>query len=297
MTSIPTQNGKAERSDTDIARALSQQEIQAYFQPKVDLRTARVVGVEALARWAHPNLGLISARDFLDRVEAGGHMRALTECVIEFSTRAAGDWWRSGLGMQLSLNLPLGHISSSDWNLPEFVAGALAASGLPGEAVQFEVTEEGLLGDARVAAELLDQLSELGATVSIDDFGTGHFSLRQLQSLPIEELKLDRSLVAALNEDEDRTIIRSTIHLAHQMGLAVVAEGVETKEAWRQLRSMGCERAQGFLIAKPLPAREVPAWLATWNQRARELTATKPVRRRSVKADGRQPSASATAPA
>ncbi len=297
MTSIPTQEGRAERSDSDIARALNQGEIQAHFQPKVDLRSARVVGVEALARWAHPDLGVIPARDFLDRVEAGGHMPALTERVIEFSTRAAGDWWRSGLGMQLSLNLPLGNLSGSDRSLPEFVAGALAASGLPGEAVQFEVTEEGLLGDAGVVAELLGQLSELGATISIDDFGTGHFSLRQLQSLPIEELKIDRSLVAALDEDEDRTLIRSTIHLAHQMGLAVVAEGVETKEAWRQLRSMGCERAQGFLIAKPLPAREVPAWLATWSHRARELTATKRVRRRSVKANGRRSPASTKAPA
>ncbi len=296
MTSISTQEGSDERRETDIARALDQREIQAHFQPKVDLRSAGVVGVEALARWAHPSLGLIAARDFLEPVEAGGHMRALTERMIEFSTRAAGDWWRSGMGMQLSLNLPLGHISGSDWDLPEFVAGALAASGLPGEALQFEVTEDGLLGDTGLAAELLGQLRELGATISIDDFGTGHFSLRQLQSLPIEELKLDRSLVGALSEEEDRTIIRSTIHLAHQMGLTVLAEGVETKEAWRQLRSMGCERAQGFLIAKPLPAREVPAWLATWNQHARELSATKPARRRGLK-DRRRSSASAEAPA
>ncbi len=297
MTSIPIQEGSDKRPEADIARALGDGEIQAHFQPKVDLRSARVVGVEGLARWAHPSLGLISAKDFLDPVEAGGHMRALTERMIEFSTRAAGDWWRSGLGMQLSLNLPLGHTLGSDWNLPEFVAGALAASGLPGEALQFEVTEDGLLGDAGLAAELLGELSELGATISIDDFGTGHFSLRQLQSLPIEELKLDRSLVGALSEDEHRIIIRSTIHLAHQMGLAVLAEGVETKEAWRQLRSMGCERAQGFLIAKPLPAREVPAWLATWNQRARELTASKPVRHRGIKANGQRSPAGAEAPA
>jgi EAL domain-containing protein (putative c-di-GMP-specific phosphodiesterase class I) len=279
MNPNQTHIGSAPQRNPDIARALAQREIQAYFLPKVDLRSARVVGVEALARWAHPDRGLIPAGDFLDLVEAGGHMRALTERVIEFSTRAAGDWWRSGLGLQLSVNLPLGAFSERDWNLPQFITEALAASGLPGEALQFEVTEKGLLIDPELSARVIGELTQLGASISVDDFGTGHFSLRQLAELPIEELKLDRTLIAALDIEEERIIVRSTIHLAHQMGLQVVAEGVESEGAWRQLRSMGCERAQGFLVAKPLPAREVPAWLASWNQRARELRSTKQVRR------------------
>jgi diguanylate cyclase (GGDEF)-like protein len=265
----------------DLARAIEDGEVLAYFQPKVDLRSARVIGVEALVRWDHPEKGLVPPGEFLDLAEAGGHMRALTERVIEFSTRAAGDWWHSGLGLQLSVNLAPSTFSESDWNLDGFVAKALARTGLPGKALQFEVTEDALMADPDIAAEILRSLSKLGATISIDDFGTGHSSLGRLKSLPIDELKIDRSFVQDLTDDEDKTIVRSTIHLAHQMGLQVVAEGVETEEAWRQLRSMGCERAQGFLIAKPLPAREVPAWLASWNHRARELSSTKRVQRRT----------------
>jgi EAL domain-containing protein (putative c-di-GMP-specific phosphodiesterase class I) len=285
MTSNQTENGSGERRATDIPRALDRGEIQAHFLPKVDLRSARVVGVEALARWIHPTGGVLPAGSFMDLIADGGHLRSLTEKVLEFSTRAAGDWWRSGLGLQLSLNLPLGPVAAN-WNLPELVTDALAASGLPGDALQFEVTEDGLLADPEIAAGLLGDLNELGATISIDDFGTGHFSLRQLKRLPLEELKLDRSLISGLDEEENRSIVRSTIHLAHQMGIQIVAEGVESETAWRQLRSMGCERAQGYLIAKPLPAREVPAWLASWNQRARDLSSTRP--RRLRRAPGRK---------
>jgi diguanylate cyclase (GGDEF)-like protein len=275
----------------DLARALQEDEIIAYFQPKVDLRSARVIGVEALARWNHPERGLVSPGDFLPLAEAGGHMRALTERVIEFSTRAAGDWWHSGLGLQLSVNLAPSTFSDRDWQLVDFVAKTLARTGLPGKALQFEVTEDALMADPEVAADTLARLSDLGATISIDDFGTGHSSLGRLKSLPIDELKIDRSFILDLSTDEDKTIVRSTIHLAHQMGLQVVAEGVETEDAWRQLRSMGCERAQGFLVAKPLPAREVPAWLASWNQRARELSSTKRVRRSKRPAKRAQPAA------
>jgi diguanylate cyclase (GGDEF)-like protein len=280
----------------DLARALQDGEIVAHFQPKVDLRSARVIGVEALVRWDHPERGLVSPAEFLPLAEAGGHMRALTERVIEFSTRAAGDWWHSGLGLQLSVNLAASSFSEPDWNLDAFVAETLARTGLPGKALQFEVTEDALMADPEVAAETLKKLSKLGSTISIDDFGTGHSSLGRLKSLPIDELKIDRSFIQDLTDDEDKTIVRSTIHLAHQMGLQVVGEGVETEEAWRQLRSMGCERAQGFLISKPLPARQVPAWLATWNQRARQLGSTKRVQRRS-KAAAERPKDAATAEA
>jgi EAL domain-containing protein (putative c-di-GMP-specific phosphodiesterase class I) len=286
MSSIELQNGNAK--DSDLARALTHGEIEPYFLPKVDLRNARPLGVEALARWVRPNKGVTAASAFMDQVEEGGYDRSLTERMIDFSTRVAGDWWRSGLGLQLSVNLSLGAVADSGWDLPEFVNGGLAASGLPSKALQFEVTEDGLLTNAARATEVIGQLTDLGTSISIDDFGTGHFSLRQLKQLPIEELKMDRSLVSGLEDEENRAIVRSTIHLAHQMGIAVLAEGVETETAWRQLRSMGCERAQGHLIAKPLPAREVPAWLASWNQRARELTSTRRVGRTSAAAAKRR---------
>ena len=147
--------------------------------------------------------------------------------------------------------------------------------------MQFEITENCLISDPPRAAEALERLTRLGATIALDDFGTGHFSLRQLVRLPLEELKIDRSLIIGLGDEENKTMVRATIHLAHQVGLPVVAEGVETRDTWQQLRAMGCERAQGFLISKPMPAREVPAWLASWHQRARELSATKRPRRRT----------------
>jgi EAL domain-containing protein (putative c-di-GMP-specific phosphodiesterase class I) len=282
-------NGNGAHPGPDSSNALELGAIQPYFLPKVDMRAGRVIGVEALARWEDPASGPIAAADFLARIETGGQMRALTERMISSSIRAAGDWWRSGLGLQLSVNLSSSIFAQPDWGLHQFVAEALKQAGLPGTALQVEVTEDALVRQGDRATTALEQLAALGTTVSIDDFGTGHFSFRQLMNLPVEELKIDRSLILGLDEDQNRTIVRSTIHLAHQIGLQVVAEGVETQEAWRQLRSMGCERAQGFLIAKPLPAREVPAWLAAWNQRARELSSTKRVQRRS----GRRPSGAA----
>ena len=273
-------NGKGAQPGSDPLSALERGAIQPHFLPRVDMRAGRVVGVEALARWEDPKSGPIAAADFLDRIEAGGQMRTLTEQMISSSIRAAGDWWRSGLGLQLSVNLSSSIFSQPDWGLHRFVADALTQAGLPGTALQVEVTEDALVKEADRATMALERLATLGATVSIDDFGTGHFSFKQLMNLPIEELKIDRSLISGLDDGENRMIVRSTIHLAHQIGLQVVAEGVETEETWHQLRRMGCERAQGFLIAKPLPAREVPAWLATWNHRARELSSTKRVQRR-----------------
>lgn len=274
------QDGSGVQEGPDPLSALDRGAIQPYYLPKVDMRAGRVIGVEALARWEEPGSDPIAAADFLGRIEAGGQMRTLTELMISSSIRAAGDWWRSGLGLQLSVNLSASVFSPPDWALPRFVADELAQAGLPGTALQVEVTEDALIGEADRATAALKRLANLGATVAIDDFGTGHFSFNQLMTLPIEELKIDRSLIQGLNDGENRTIVRSTIHLAHQIGLQVVAEGVETEETWRELRRMGCERAQGYLIAKPLPAREVPAWLAAWNHRARELSSTKRVRRR-----------------
>ena len=273
------QNDTRQSPASGPARALERGEIAAYYLPKVDLRSGRVIGVEALARWDDPSAGLISAADFLGELDAAGLMRDLTERMIQSSIRAAGDWWRSGLGLQLSVNLPTSIFSEPEWSLDQFVSETLSGSGLPGKALQFEITEDALVNGGEDVPSALRRLGALGATVAIDDFGTGHFSFRQLMDLPIEEVKIDRSLILALDSDKDRAIVRSAIHVAHQLGIQVVAEGVETDEAWRQLRRIGSERAQGFLIAKPLPAREVPAWLAAWNHRARELRSTRRVRR------------------
>jgi EAL domain-containing protein (putative c-di-GMP-specific phosphodiesterase class I) len=260
----------------ELATALTGDEIETYFQPKVDLRSGRVLGVEALVRSTHPERGPFRPLDLLTVAESTDHVRALTKRVIQYSTRVASDWWRSGLGLQVSVNLPTLALTEPDWELHDFVTRTLAESGLPAAALDLEVTEEAFLLEPVALSRVLQPLSDLGVSITIDRFGTGQFSIRQLQKLPIDELKIDRSFMLDIeHNEEDRALVRSTIHLAHQMGLQVNAAGVETDDVWRRLRSMGAEHAQGDLIARPLSAREVPAWLATWHQRARELSSAK----------------------
>jgi EAL domain-containing protein (putative c-di-GMP-specific phosphodiesterase class I) len=253
-----------------LAAALSNGEIQAYFLPKVDLHTARVTGAEALARWFHPERGVLPPPDFLDLAESGGMMPALTERVIDLATRAAGDWWRSGLQLEVSVNLPASALADADPRLPEVAQAALSRSGLPTDALRFDITEDAVMTAADPSAAL-EQLAGPGISITIDDFGTGHTSLGRLKRLVVDELKIDRSFIRTLARGGDKALVRSTVHLARQMGLRVVAEGVEAEETWRQLRGMGCDAAQGFLIGPPMPAREFLAWLASWDARGREL--------------------------
>jgi EAL domain-containing protein (putative c-di-GMP-specific phosphodiesterase class I) len=252
----------------DLARALQGDQIRPHFLPKVALQSARITGMEALARWFHPDRGELAAAEFIELAEDGSLISALTERVIEVATRAAGDWWRSGLRLQLSVNISASVLA--DPGLDDLVSVALARSSLPAEALRLDVSEDAIAAAAD-AAPTLEQLIRRGIAISIDDFGSGHTSLGRLKDLPIDELKIDRSLTRSLAQGEGKGLVRSTIQLARQMGLQVVAEGVETEETWRQLRGMGCDGAQGFLIGKPMPARQVPAWLASWNRRGREL--------------------------
>jgi EAL domain-containing protein (putative c-di-GMP-specific phosphodiesterase class I) len=254
----------------ELAQAVEEGQIQAHYLPKVDLRNARVTGVEALARWLHPDRGELAAGQFVDLAEAGGLMPALTERIVKLSTLATGDWWRSGLRLQLSVNLPASALTEPDPALDELVSAALVSRELPSDALRLEITEDAIMA-APDAAQTLERLKNLGVTISIDDFGTGRTSLGQLNDLPVDELKIDRSFTRTLTRGEGKGIVRSTIQLARQMDLQVVAEGVETEETWRQLRGMGCDGAQGFLIGKPMAAREVPAWLASWDTRGRQL--------------------------
>jgi EAL domain-containing protein (putative c-di-GMP-specific phosphodiesterase class I) len=254
----------------ELAQAVEEGQIQAHYLPKVDLRNARVTGVEALARWLHPDRGELAAGQFVDLAEAGGLMPALTERIVKLSTLATGDWWRSGLRLQLSVNLPASALTEPDPALDELVSAALVSRELPSDALRLEITEDAIMA-APDAAQTLERLKSLGVTISIDDFGTGRTSLGQLNDLPVDELKIDRSFTRTLTRGEGKGIVRSTIQLARQMDLQVVAEGVETEETWRQLRGMGCDGAQGFLIGKPMAAREVPAWLASWDTRGRQL--------------------------
>jgi EAL domain-containing protein (putative c-di-GMP-specific phosphodiesterase class I) len=281
----------------DLASALRRDEIQAYFLPKVDLRSARVTGVEALARWFHPDRGLLHPSDFLDLAESGGLMPALTERMIDIATRAAGDWWRSGMCVELSINLPADTLSRPDPGLESAIGESLSRSGLPAKALRFDITEDAVMA-APEPVGALETLTELGASISIDDFGTGHTSLARLKGLAVDELKIDRSFIRAISRGGDRALVRSTVHLARQIGMRVVAEGVDNDDAWRQLRGMGCDAAQGFLIGAPMPAREFLAWIASWDSRGRELNTLPRERVEVAKPRGRKRShARDTAPA
>jgi EAL domain-containing protein (putative c-di-GMP-specific phosphodiesterase class I) len=254
----------------ELAVALECDEIQPYFLPKVDLATARVAGVEALARWLHPSRGLLLPADFLPVAEAGGLMDALTERMVAAAIRATGDWWRSGLRLELSVNLQVSSLLEPNPGLAEVVTDTLEQTSLPAKSLRFDISESAVMAIAN-PSRVVERLTDLGAAVSIDDFGTGHTSLTRLESLGVDELKIDRSLIRAMARGGDRALVRSTIHLARQTGVRVVAEGVDTEDVWRQLRGMGCDAAQGFLIGAPMPAREFLAWIASWNGRGREL--------------------------
>jgi EAL domain-containing protein (putative c-di-GMP-specific phosphodiesterase class I) len=286
----PTSTDLLERlaRQDELASALHGDEIQTHFLPTVDMRTARVTGVEALVRWFHPQRGVLPPSDFLDLAEAGGLMGTLTERVIELATRAAGDWWRSGLRPELSVNLPAGALAAPDPRLAEIVRTALSDSGLPAKALRFEVTEDAVMTAADPSAAL-EPLTKLGASISVDDFGTGHTSLDRLESLTADEVKIDRSFIRALSRGGRKGVVRSTVHLVRQLGLRVVAEGVETEDTWRQLRGMGCDAAQGFLIGAPMPAREFLAWIASWDARGRELNTIKRSPGRPTLSEGRSP--------
>ena len=286
----PTSTDLLERlaRQDELASALHGDEIQTYFLPTVDMRTARVTGVEALVRWFHPQRGVLPPSDFLDLAEAGGLMGTLTERVIELATRAAGDWWRSGLRPELSVNLPAGALAAPDPRLAEIVRTALSDSGLPAKALRFEVTEDAVMTAADPPAAL-EPLTKLGASISVDDFGTGHTSLDRLESLTADEVKIDRSFIRALSRGGRKGVVRSTVHLVRQLGLRVIAEGVETEDTWRQLRGMGCDAAQGFLIGAPMPAREFLAWIASWDARGRELNTIKRSPGRPTLSEGRSP--------
>jgi EAL domain-containing protein (putative c-di-GMP-specific phosphodiesterase class I) len=253
-----------------LAVALERDEIQTYFLPQADLRTARVSGVEALVRWFHPERGILQPGDFLDLAESGGLMPILTERVLELATRAASDWWRSGLRLQVTTNLPASALTQPLPHLGEVITAALERRDLPPTALRFDVTEDAVM-TAQDPAAALGALTSLGASVIIDDFGTGYTSLSLLKRLSVDELKIDRSFIRALGRGGDRALVRSTVHLARQLGLRVVAEGVDAEDTWRQLRGMGCDAAQGFLIGAPMPAREFIAWIASWDARGREL--------------------------
>jgi diguanylate cyclase (GGDEF)-like protein len=260
-------NGADDADDTtrlqtveELRTALTTDQLVLCYQPKVDLDTGEVHDVEALVRWDHPTRGLLYPDAFLNLVEESGLMPALTRVVLAQALDQVAKWHAQGRPLSVAVNLSASSLVDAD--LPEQVASMLAARGVPPGALQLEITEDFLMADRDRAREILTQLRHSGVQISVDDYGTGYSSLSYLRDLPVDELKLDRSFVFPMADDaRAAALVASTIDLAHSLGLRMVAEGVETEVAYRELARLGCDQAQGYYMSRPVPAAELEHWL------------------------------------
>ena len=236
-----------------LRSAISDGDIQLYYQPKAELRTGRIIGAEALARWDHPEFGIVGPSEFVPIAEQTGLITPLTSFVLDAAICQVRAWKDAGLELSVAVNLSAR--SFLDTQLAVEIPRLLAKWDVGAELLELEITESMLMADPARAEATLTRLSQIGLTLSVDDFGTGYSSLANLKRLPVDSIKIDKSFVMEMAVDaSDAAIVRSTIDLAHNLGLTVVAEGVESEDAWRHLETLGCDFAQGYYLARPLPA-------------------------------------------
>ena len=249
----------------ELREAITAGQLVVHYQPKVEALTGELVGVEALVRWQHPTRGLIFPDEFIAVAENTGLIRALTLEVLDQSLRLCSELREEGIDLGVAVNVSVRCLS--DLELPRQVASLLARWELPAQALTLEVTETSIMADPARTNVVLGLLRDLGVTLSIDDFGTGYSSLSYLRRIEAHELKIDRSFVFAMaTNSNDAVIVRSTIELGHNLGLSIVAEGVETADAWKLLRDLGCDVIQGYHLSKPLPPPELRAWIEAYRQ-------------------------------
>lgn len=247
---------------SDLRRAVAEDELVLHFQPKLDLQHNRIVGVEALVRWQHPERGLLPPSEFLPFAEQTGTITHLTNWVVENTLRQCGAWRAAGLSLHVSLNVSSRDLLERD--LPDRLVMTACMYGVPPACVVIEVTESALMEDPGRAQQTLLELKQQNFRIAIDDYGTGYSSLAYLQRLDCDELKLDRSFVMGVAmRARDAAIVRSTVDLGHSLGLTVVAEGVESQAVIQKLRELGCDVAQGFEISRPMSASAFCQWLST----------------------------------
>jgi diguanylate cyclase len=243
-----------------LRRALERDELVLHYQPKADLHTGKVLGAEALVRWHHPAHGLLGPGEFIPLAERTGLIHPLTRWVLDAALRQAAAWRRAG--HQLSVAVNVSTRSLLDREFPDQVADRLTAWEVPATSLVLEVTESAVMADPVLALEILGRLHALGVGLALCDFGTGYSSMAYLKALPVDELKVDRSFVGQMaTSTSDAVIVRSTIDLGHNLGLHVVAEGVENQATWEELAALGCDTAQGYHLGRPMPADELEQWL------------------------------------
>jgi EAL domain-containing protein (putative c-di-GMP-specific phosphodiesterase class I) len=238
---------------TDLRHGLDRGELFVYYQPKIAIDTGRVVGAEALVRWNHPTQGLLPPGAFLATAEMTPLITPLTQTVLELAAEQAAEWYRQGFTVPVAVNLAARSIHDA-W-VVEAVRETLQRHNLPASLLRLEITESTLLVNPRAAMSTLQALRAMGVGLSVDDFGTGYSSLRYLKHLPVDEIKVDRSFVGAmLASPDEAAIVKSVVDLGHNLGLTVVAEGVEDAGTLRALQALTCDIAQGYLIGRPGPA-------------------------------------------
>lgn len=248
----------------DLRQAIAQHQLQLYYQPQIDLASGRLSGVEALVRWQHPVRGMISPAEFIPAAEESRLIIPLGEWVLRQACAQAASWQRQGLALpQVAVNISA--IQLQHGHLEESVLQALADSHLPASLLELEITESSLVDKTEQVIDSLKRLKAMGVNLSIDDFGTGYSSLAYLQTLAVDKLKIDQSFVRDLTLNQDnRAIVSAIVQMAHTLGLACIAEGVESQDIAAALHRLGCQQAQGYLYARPLPADELQTLLHDW---------------------------------
>jgi diguanylate cyclase (GGDEF)-like protein len=244
----------------ELRRAIEREELVLHYQPKAALGSGAVSHVEALVRWQRPEHGLVPPGEFIPLAEHTGLIKQLSAYVLDAAMRQLRGWLDAGLDLGVAVNLSARNLLEAD--LPDQIAELLIARRVPAERLILEITESTIMADPARALSVLTRLSEMGIRLSIDDFGVGYSSLSYLKRLPVDEIKIDRSFVAQMDDDEDDAfIVRSTIDLGRNLGLNVVAEGVETEAVWEELGELGCDYAQGWFLGRPMPAADLAQWL------------------------------------
>jgi diguanylate cyclase (GGDEF)-like protein len=262
----------------ELRASIASGDFRVYHQPKVDLKSGRVVGTEGLVRWQHKQFGLLTPAEFIELSELSGLIQPLTRYVLEQGIAQAAAWRAEGFEIAVAINLSVRNFF--DQGLPAFIAELLERHRLPGQLLVLEITEREVMSDRALARSALASFRSLGVKISVDDFGTGFSSLSQLQQLPIDEIKIDASFVKnMLTDQQDAVIVKSIIDLGHNLGLEVVAEGAETPGELKALREMGADRVQGYVISKPIPAEDFTRWLRRLDGRPEDPSVpVKPVR-------------------
>ncbi|MCG8618357.1 MAG: EAL domain-containing protein, partial [Desulfobacterales bacterium] len=242
-------------------------EFVLHYQPKVSLEKGRITHVEALIRWIHPENGFMPPDDFIPLAEQTGNIHHITDFSLNTAVATCADWRQKGYQIKVAVNISAKDLLSP--KLTEKVADLLERHSLPPHWLILEITEGAMMQDPDMALSMLEQLHEMGVKLSIDDFGTGYSSMAYLKKLPIQEIKIDKSFVLDLAKDaEDAVIVRSTVELGHNLGLTVIAEGVEDEESMDMLKGYGCDLGQGYFFSRPQPKEDLETWLAEspWGQ-------------------------------